>query len=327
MEESLAQARAVGDAWLVAYVLQELAIECHGIDPAGIPVYEESLRCARQAGDPWLIARGLWAHAFAIMGQGAYPRARTLLEECLAIQRQLGDNLGIARSLLGLEFLAYHGRDYGAAQEYNAERYCIEMDLDNAGGVGHTRMIHGWIALGQDDAAQAAACFEESLAIAREEGDAGGMIGPNLVGLGQVALAQGDQARAQALFGEGLVCARDLDEWDPFHHQKEVIPAACLEGLAEVETALYVEQGGADQLADGSMAGAHARRVARLVGAAQRLREGVFDLWLPVVITPYERAVAAACTQLDEATFDAAWAEGRAMTRDQAIAYALGETM
>lgn len=39
----------------------------------------------------------------------------------------------------------------------------------------------------------------------------------------------------------------------------------------------------------------------------------------------YERWVAAARAQLDEATFAAAWAAGRAMTIEEAIAYTLGE--
>ena len=37
----------------------------------------------------------------------------------------------------------------------------------------------------------------------------------------------------------------------------------------------------------------------------------------------YEGDVATARAQVDDATWDAAWAEGRAMTLEQAIAYAL----
>ena len=37
----------------------------------------------------------------------------------------------------------------------------------------------------------------------------------------------------------------------------------------------------------------------------------------------YQREVAAARAVLDDATFAAAWAEGRAMTLEQAVAYAL----
>ena len=37
----------------------------------------------------------------------------------------------------------------------------------------------------------------------------------------------------------------------------------------------------------------------------------------------YDRALAAARAQLDEAAWNAAWAEGRAMTLEQAVTYAL----
>ena len=43
----------------------------------------------------------------------------------------------------------------------------------------------------------------------------------------------------------------------------------------------------------------------------------------PAYRAAYERDVAATRAQLDEATITAAWAAGRAMTPEQAIAYAL----
>jgi hypothetical protein len=46
-------------------------------------------------------------------------------------------------------------------------------------------------------------------------------------------------------------------------------------------------------------------------------------LW-PANRIAHDQNVAIARTQLDEATFAAAWAEGRAMTLEQAVAYALG---
>jgi len=46
----------------------------------------------------------------------------------------------------------------------------------------------------------------------------------------------------------------------------------------------------------------------------------------PIHRVEYDRTVAAIQTQLNEAAFAAAWAEGRAMTLEQAIAYALSES-
>ena len=67
-------------------------------------------------------------------------------------------------------------------------------------------------------------------------------------------------------------------------------------------------------------------QAARLGGASEALREANDIVIPPIDRAPYEGSVAAVRSQLDEATFAAAWAEGRAMTLEQAVAYALEET-
>lgn len=72
------------------------------------------------------------------------------------------------------------------------------------------------------------------------------------------------------------------------------------------------------------IAGAHRQpeRAARLFSAAEALRESA-GLPLPrVQRTDYDRDVAAARAQLDEAAFAVAWATGRALTLEEAIAEA-----
>ena len=67
-------------------------------------------------------------------------------------------------------------------------------------------------------------------------------------------------------------------------------------------------------------------RAARLLGAVEALLEATNDHVDPADRAEYDRDVAAARAQLDEATFAAAWAEGRAMTMEQAMAYALEDS-
>jgi len=69
-----------------------------------------------------------------------------------------------------------------------------------------------------------------------------------------------------------------------------------------------------------------ARRAARLYGAAEALREVIRTPLAPFDRTEYDRYVAVARAQLDEAAFSAVWAEGRAMPLEQAIAEALHAT-
>ena len=70
-------------------------------------------------------------------------------------------------------------------------------------------------------------------------------------------------------------------------------------------------------------------RAARLWGAAEALREreGLSLSKFDRANSGYEQDLALVRSALDEATFDAAWAEGRAMSFEQAVGYLLGEPM
>ncbi|PLS79653.1 MAG: hypothetical protein CYG59_12140, partial [Chloroflexi bacterium] len=80
----------------------------------------------------------------------------------------------------------------------------------------------------------------------------------------------------------------------------------CLEGLAGVAAAC-----------------GQAERTARLRAAAEALHEAVGAPLSPADRARYEQYLAAAGAQLDTAMFAAAWAEGRVILLEQAIAYAL----
>jgi non-specific serine/threonine protein kinase len=67
-------------------------------------------------------------------------------------------------------------------------------------------------------------------------------------------------------------------------------------------------------------------RAARLIGAAERAFEAIGVGPQPADVPEYERYIAAVRAQLDESAFEAALAEGRAMTVEQAVAYALEGT-
>ena len=79
-------------------------------------------------------------------------------------------------------------------------------------------------------------------------------------------------------------------------------------------------------LADVAFALAVLDRAARLWGGAEKLRE---DIGAPLTLQErprHDRQVAAARTAIgDDAAFDSAWREGRAMTLEQVVQYALEE--
>lgn len=117
---------------------------------------------------------------------------------------------------------------------------------------------------------------------------------------GYLAQQRGDHVRAAVLLRESLARCREIDYlW---------VSVWCLAGLARV-----------------ALAQRQAEYATRLLGATATLFE-IFDPAMdPIDRAEYEHAVASARADLGTAMFDTAWAIGRAMTVEQAIAHALNE--
>jgi non-specific serine/threonine protein kinase len=118
--------------------------------------------------------------------------------------------------------------------------------------------------------------------------------------LGSLAMAQGDDRRAAALYAESLAAFRELgDMWGSAWVLEEFAEVAHAEGEAERAICLY--------------------------GAAAALREVTGSPLSPADRAKRERVLAAIRTETDAVTFATAWEQGRVMTLEAAIAYALGD--
>ncbi len=159
----------------------------------------------------------------------------------------------------------------------------------------------GELTLRQRDYRRAALWLEESLALHCRLGDRRG-VAASLGTLGAVVLRQGDSERARELLCESLEMRAELGDKGGM--------AWCLEHVAEA----IVAEGSDPE---------DAWRAARILGAAQALREATGSMIDPVDHPGYERVVAAVRAQLSGEAFTAAWVAGRAMTLEQAIAHAV----
>jgi len=249
------------------------------------------------------------AKAFRRLGslnesRGNYVAARSAYEQSLTLYQALGDKEGIAASLHYLgETVAQQDDEATARSLFAAARSAYEASLVSLRQQGNQWRLAlslnsmGEIARLEDDYAAARSFYEESLALRRKLGDTRG-IGVTLANLGFVVLRQGDDQQAAIYFGESLPLFQQLGNTNCL--------VACLTGFAGV----FGRQ-------------TRPERAARLFGAAEALRE-TFHLRLEYVDRIEEdRHIAAVRAQLDEATFAAAWSEGRAMTLEQANEYAL----
>jgi non-specific serine/threonine protein kinase len=151
----------------------------------------------------------------------------------------------------------------------------------------------GSVLRSQGEYARAMSLFEESLLLLRSVGARVGIVQP-LVNLAIIALRQGNYEQAKPLLREGLRLSRDLGT--------TIGTAWCLFGLAS-----------------SASAEGHSERAGRLYGVLNALNVPI----LPTLRVEYERDVGLARARLDEDTWQAAWEEGRVMSMEQAIAYAL----
>jgi predicted ATPase/class 3 adenylate cyclase len=252
---------------------------------------------------PALRAKALGALGFILLFQHDYERAMDALNEAIALYEELGDKSGAAFALANLGWAELHGdyRERVAAFVQEAEAL-MQEDIDD-----HARAILGIVsasaAIGQGDLNSAVPQLEESLALCRELGDRRSAAMALFV-LGVTELRRGNLERGATLLEEGAQISRELGD--------RLGAPYFAEGLAKL-----------------SAMRSRPVRAARLWGAAEALREheGVSLSKFDRDNVDYERDLALVRSALDETTFDAAWAEGRAMSFEQAVGYLLGEPM
>jgi predicted ATPase/transcriptional regulator with XRE-family HTH domain len=242
------------------------------------------------------LLRGVGALAQA---QGDFGRASELLGEGLVLEREMGNELGIARSLNNLALVSMDQGHFTQAAELLEESLAVRRRLEDHTGIAAVLSNLGLVEMYRSDFARAVQLFEESLAIRRRSGDRVGCA-IALCNMGEAARRQADFERARTYFVEAIKSLGDLDDPD--------LLLGSLGGLATIaaiqEQPVYA---------------------ARLFGAEEALRESLGMPLPPVDQEEYARHVAGVRDLLDESTFQREWAEGRSMTIEEAVRYAVRE--
>ncbi len=260
--------------------------------------FEEVLKRSGSA-SPALRGKALAGAGYLATYQGDHPEALSLLEESLTTRRQIGDREGIADSLYGLGRVAWRQQDFPRAVGLYREALAQFEELGAQDSVAMVLNSLGLVTGNQGDYGTARSLLEKSLAIRRRLGDKRGiaLTGGNLA---VFALHQGDYVVARALAREGLAIDRELRD-----------ARGSISDLEELGL-LAAAQG-------------QAARAARLLGAADALRANIGAPLSPSehAFYDYDHHVAGIAAALGQEAFTAAWAEGRAMTLEQAIKYAM----
>ena len=259
---------------------------------------DEALLRGRSAA-PELRARALHASGSLATRQGDYEAAGALFQESLAIWEDLEDAAGTARSLLSMGTVAAEQGDQARAIELS-ERAAQLYD-ESGDQRGHALAISnlGGIALERGEYAKAASLSEQAYGLFETLEDSEGMAFA-LVNKGFAALSEKEHDRAIELLRQALRRLAELEFRDVIGY--------CFEGLAAV---LAFTQ--------------RPEEAARLLGAAEALRESLGVGLAPAEQTTHDETVAAIRGSLDEDRFNGAWLRGREMPLDEAVAYALEE--
>lgn len=304
-EQALALSREIGESKGIAASLNSLgtAVQEQGDHRQALFFFEESLALRRTLVDNPSTQRGIAVVLNNIGGswhcQGDFARARAAFDECLAAFRVLGDKHGIAIVLNNLGEAARDQGDYERSLNCHEESLALNHELGNKEGVAFSLTNIGEVAGLQGDFARAEKLTAEALALFRELGHKAG-IAVALNAQGEIAQLHGDFAHALALYRASLGLCQEVGD------KRTMV--SCWEGLARVACAHNQPS--------------HA---ARLLGAATQIRESS-KMPLPPTDRAYQQeTVACMHAQLNDVTFAAEFAQGRAMTLEQATEYALKE--
>jgi predicted ATPase/class 3 adenylate cyclase len=264
-------------------------------------------------------AKALNAAGNLAWGQGDLTTARSLHEASLCIRQEIGDKRGIANSLNNLGIVTYWQGDFTTSRSLQEASLSIKREIGDMRGIGSSLVNLATVAKAQGDYAAARSRGEESLMIHREFGNSR-TVAISLELLGSLALDQGDYVSAHALYKESLALRQEIGD-----KRGIGISLAGLAALAVARTQDQDEEGTGSTGRTASTAHVEAQRGTRLLGAVESLLEAIGAVLESHDRLVHEQSMASASALLGHAEFERLLQEGRAMSMEQAIEYALGE--
>ncbi len=258
--------------------------------------WQESLTIRRKIGNSSEIANSVRGLGNVALATCDFAMARHYYEESLSLCRLASDENGMAWSFSNLGLVAWNEGDYATADQLLKESLAIRQAKGDKGGIAYVLNLFGLVAWTRGDYVTMRSLNEKSSRIQSELDDRWNLA-YSLDSLGLAAFGQRDYASARIYFLESLGYFRDLgDMWGISY---------ALERFAGLASAC-----------------AQPIPAARLFGAAEAFREAIHLPMQPGERAQYERNVAAVRAILSEEVLKAEWAEGRALTLEQAIALA-----
>jgi predicted ATPase len=300
-------------------------------------LWEEDMALERVMGDPTTLGLHLGVLGEMTLEQGDLDTAQALLDEDLVTLGTGINKYHRAHVVACLATIARCRGEYSRARRLGEESLSLAHAVHSDRSVAAAQEVLGALEAAAGDGATARALLDESLDFYRRSGQREEMARV-LCDLGTLSRRQGDRETALCFLEEGLALQRqvggrhvlaqiltavgrlriDEEEWESAeralveslalrrseHSRLGMIE--CLEGLAAIRG-----ETGEPECA------------ARLLAAAAGQRDAIGAPLSPVDRADHENRVAAARAALGQDGFAAAWAEGRALTLQEAVARTL----
>lgn len=328
--EAIGLARAVDDRWRLSQILALQAQSAHIVDPLGMrAVCEQGRDLADAIGDRFNSRLCRFYLAMAKLTSGDLAAAAAQFGEVAAEAESAHDEIGRVLHLAGQSLVLARQGQVAAARA--AAEAILESGAELGGRfavAGHTAL--GTAALAAGDAAAAHEAREAALQYPIVV--SGGAETAQRIWNAEAALADRDLVAARRWVDElstttglwpiwALTTRARVAVADGEPEQAERDAHDALARAVDMQARAFV----ADPLeclgALAADAGSH-REAARLFGAAHSIRQRIGEVRFKIYDAEYEASVAALREALGEEDFDAAWAEGLAMSTEEAIAYA-----
>ena len=300
LEEALRLGQTLGleDIVAMSYVSMSFGVPSY---EAAAGLFEQALARLRRVEARFELTVALFLYGDRARMQGDLARAEGLYRESLAIA-QAEQNRELMISPLGnLGRLATYQGDYERAAVLLQQAVTIARELGNRVEIADWLVHLGTLELYRGNDHVAERHLQETLVLCRDLGNAMDIAHVTHC-LADLALHRGNNAQAAELVSDSLSRSQSFLT----NVSNREFSVARL--LIVAKLALAREEYGA---------------AARLFGMVEALREQSGSLLEPLPRAEYKEAVAQVRTQLEDGAFEAAWAEGHAMTEAEAVASAL----
>jgi non-specific serine/threonine protein kinase len=242
-------------------------------------------------------AKALNAKAVMLCWLGRFHEGMVILEESLALFRQVGDKWWIAELLNNTGSTAQLFGEYEQSRTLLEECLVLRYELGDLAGAAMAILNLAQIWDIQGDYEPARRMYAEGVQLARQSGWTRIFYIGELC-LGVVCCRLGEHAQATALFTESCRLAQEFGD--------RLYLATGLWGWARLAW----------------VAGRRERAI-RLLGAAAAQFQAISATPEPAHVQAYADDLTTWQTEVDPLTWEQAWAEGQALTLDEAVVYAL----